>query len=107
LKPLAFRGSMNLRRVNKVNSLVKEFIEEIDGKADFSGDPAFPIVYGRLDRDYPKTLIIYGMYDVQPAEEKKWISPSRDFWTSSCSSQPSSIAYPVVWVRTWVRKKVI
>jgi len=42
------------------------------------GNPSSPIVFGRLDRGCPKTLIIYGMYDVQPAEESNWISPP--FW---------------------------
>ena len=55
--------------------LVKEFIEEIGGKVSFKGNPAYPIVYGQLDVGHPKTLIIYGMYDVQPAEETSWISP--------------------------------
>jgi acetylornithine deacetylase/succinyl-diaminopimelate desuccinylase-like protein len=50
-------------------------IEELGGKVAFWGNPSFPIVYGRLDKGYPKTLIIYGMYDVQPAEEPTWMSP--------------------------------
>ena len=54
---------------------VKNFIEDIGGEVSFRGDPSFPIVYGRLDRGLDKTLIIYGMYDVQPAEESTWISP--------------------------------
>ena len=54
---------------------IKNFIEEIGGKVSFQGDPSFPIVYGRLDRGFDKTLVIYGMYDVQPAEEPTWISP--------------------------------
>lgn len=55
--------------------MIRKYIETIGGTVSFEGDPSFPIVYGRLDRGYPKTLIIYGMYDVQPAEEKKWMSP--------------------------------
>ena len=51
-------------------------IEEVGGKVAFWGNPSFPIVYGRLDKGYPKTLIIYGMYDVQPAEEPNWVSPA-------------------------------
>lgn len=53
-------------------ALVKELIAGIGGKAEFCGDPAFPIVYGKVDAGKPKTLIIYGMYDVQPVEETKW-----------------------------------
>jgi len=39
------------------------------------GDPSFPIVYGNVDGASPKTLIVCGMYDVQPAEETQWMSP--------------------------------
>jgi acetylornithine deacetylase/succinyl-diaminopimelate desuccinylase-like protein len=54
---------------------VKEFIEEIGGEVRYCGDQDFPIVFGKVDRGNPKTLIIYGMYDVQPVEEHKWTSP--------------------------------
>jgi acetylornithine deacetylase/succinyl-diaminopimelate desuccinylase-like protein len=54
---------------------VRHFIEGLGGRVVFWGNPSFPIVYGHLDRGYPTTLIIYGMYDVQPAEEPSWISP--------------------------------
>jgi len=55
--------------------IVKTFIEEIGGEASLWGDPQYPVVFGRYDRGFPKTLIIYGMYDVQPAEEPDWITP--------------------------------
>jgi len=54
---------------------VRSFIEEIGGEVSLWGNPFSPIVFGRLDRGHPRTLIIYGMYDVQPAEEPNWISP--------------------------------
>ncbi len=55
--------------------LIKSFIEEIGGEAIFWENTGHPIVFGRLDRGAPRTLIIYGMYDVQPADEPTWISP--------------------------------
>lgn len=55
--------------------MVKGFIEEIGGEASFEGNPSFPIVSGRANGSSSKTLVIYGMYDVQPAEEERWISP--------------------------------
>ena len=58
--------------------LVKSFIEELGGEACLWGNPDFPIVFGRLDQQAPKTLVIYGMYDVQPAEESGWITPPFD-----------------------------
>jgi len=54
------------------------FVETIGGKASCWGNASFPIVYGILDVGAKKTLIIYGMYDVQPAEEARWISPPFD-----------------------------
>jgi acetylornithine deacetylase/succinyl-diaminopimelate desuccinylase-like protein len=54
---------------------VKSFIEEIGGKATLWGHAEYPIVFGRLDKGAPRTLLIYGMYDVQPADEQTWISP--------------------------------
>lgn len=55
--------------------IVGDFIEEIGGSVEFSGADGFPIVYGKVAGATPKTLIIYGMYDVQPVEEGEWISP--------------------------------
>ncbi len=48
--------------------ILRGFTEDIGGTVYCEGDPDFPIVYGRLDRGRPGNLIIYGMYDVQPAE---------------------------------------
>lgn len=55
--------------------IVKSYIEEIGGEVCLWGDSLFPIVFGRYERGFSKTLIIYGMYDVQPADESDWISP--------------------------------
>jgi acetylornithine deacetylase/succinyl-diaminopimelate desuccinylase-like protein len=61
--------------IRETADLVKGFIQELGGEASLQGDPSFPIVFGRLNGRSDKTLIVYGMYDVQPAEERKWISP--------------------------------
>lgn len=61
--------------IRETAQIVREFIHEIGGEAKFEGSEDFPIVYGRVHTGSPKTLIIYGMYDVQPAEEQKWTSP--------------------------------
>jgi acetylornithine deacetylase/succinyl-diaminopimelate desuccinylase-like protein len=54
---------------------VRGFIEKLGGEVTLWGNPSFPIVFGRLNGNSQKTLIVYGMYDVQPAEEDKWLSP--------------------------------
>jgi acetylornithine deacetylase/succinyl-diaminopimelate desuccinylase-like protein len=61
--------------IRETAAMVKAYIEEIGGRVRLCGDPAFPIVFGRLDQGAEATLVIYGMYDVQPADEPNWISP--------------------------------
>lgn len=57
--------------------MTKGFIEKLGGTAKIVKTDGWPVVYGELDADAKKTLIIYGMYDVQPVEEEKdmWIAP--------------------------------
>ena len=55
--------------------MVRRYIERIGGKVEFWGDEEAPIVFGRADVGAPRTLIVYGMYDVQPAEEPGWKRP--------------------------------
>jgi acetylornithine deacetylase/succinyl-diaminopimelate desuccinylase-like protein len=64
--------------VRETAQIVQSFIEEIGGEVTLWGDPSAPIVFGRLDKRAPRTLIIYGMYDVQPADEPTWMSPPFD-----------------------------
>ena len=54
---------------------IGRFIEGLGGNVSFWGNPSFPVIYGRLNANAEKTLIIYGMYDVQPADENNWITP--------------------------------
>ncbi len=61
--------------IQETARLVGSRIEALGGRVELAGTPEFPLVYGRIDAGTPRTLIIYGMYDVQPAEEKGWKSP--------------------------------
>lgn len=61
--------------IRETAAVVKGFVEELGGAVRYGGTEDFPIVYGRVDAGRPKTLIVYGMYDVQPVEEAKWTSP--------------------------------
>ena len=61
--------------IRETAEIVGDFISEIGGSVQYCGDEKFPIVYGKVDLGKPKTLIIYGMYDIQPVEEHKWGSP--------------------------------
>ncbi len=55
--------------------MVRGYIEKVGGRVEFWGEAEAPIVFGRVDAGAPRTLIIYGMYDVQPAEEPGWKAP--------------------------------
>jgi acetylornithine deacetylase/succinyl-diaminopimelate desuccinylase-like protein len=57
---------------------IKDILNDLGADVSLWGNPSFPIVYSRLNADAEKALIIYGMYDVQPAEERNWISPPFD-----------------------------
>jgi len=61
--------------IGETAQLVRGFVEEIGGTVRYAGNEDFPIIYGKVEADRPKTLIIYGMYDVQPVDEHKWSSP--------------------------------
>jgi acetylornithine deacetylase/succinyl-diaminopimelate desuccinylase-like protein len=64
--------------IRETAEMVGSYIEAIGGSVELWGDPSFPIVFGQLEGKSPETLIVYGMYDVQPADEANWISPPFD-----------------------------
>lgn len=52
--------------------LVAEHIREAGGEAEVVPTPGWPVVYGHVDVGAPKTLLVYGMYDVQPVLGETW-----------------------------------
>ncbi|MGH3148164.1 MAG: M20/M25/M40 family metallo-hydrolase [Rubrobacter sp.] len=56
---------------------VAELIESAGGTADIVPTAGHPAVLGRIEGDGP-SLLRYGMYDVQPADEPGWSSPPFD-----------------------------
>ncbi|HEY9723962.1 MAG TPA: hypothetical protein V6D47_18315, partial [Oscillatoriaceae cyanobacterium] len=55
--------------------MVKAMIEAAGGKAHLVETRRHPLVYGEIDRGKPRTLLIYGMYDVQPVGNQCWRVP--------------------------------
>lgn len=57
--------------------LLKEWLEELGcGRVEaVKPDFFWPIVYGEYDAGAEKTVIVYGMYDIQPVEEQLWEVP--------------------------------
>ena len=56
-------------------ALVRDKIVALGGEAQIVPTPLHPVVWGRIDAGKPRTLLYYGMYDVQPVvgEERDWI----------------------------------
>jgi acetylornithine deacetylase/succinyl-diaminopimelate desuccinylase-like protein len=55
--------------------LVRRMIVSAGGSARLVRTPGHPVVVGAIDAGRPRTLLIYGMYDVQPVEGEDWIVP--------------------------------
>jgi acetylornithine deacetylase/succinyl-diaminopimelate desuccinylase-like protein len=55
--------------------MVRGLIKGVGGEAQIVPTEGHPIVYGELSAGQPKTLLIYGMYDVQPVEGEDWLVP--------------------------------
>jgi acetylornithine deacetylase/succinyl-diaminopimelate desuccinylase-like protein len=58
--------------VETANRLVA-MIQALGGTAEAVPTPGHPVVYGEIDSGAERTLLIYGMYDVMPADEPGWI----------------------------------
>jgi acetylornithine deacetylase/succinyl-diaminopimelate desuccinylase-like protein len=54
---------------------VKRFVQDTGGEAKVVPTKGHPVVYGELMLGKPKTLLVYGMYDVMPVEGEEWVVP--------------------------------
>jgi acetylornithine deacetylase/succinyl-diaminopimelate desuccinylase-like protein len=52
--------------------LVAAKIREAGGEAEVVPTPGYPVVFGEINAGAPKTLVVYGMYDVQPVVGETW-----------------------------------
>ncbi|MBM4035220.1 MAG: M20/M25/M40 family metallo-hydrolase [Planctomycetes bacterium] len=53
---------------------LQAYVEELGGESELAGRPEAPIVFARFAAGKPKTLLAYGMYDVQPVAGQAWTS---------------------------------
>ncbi|NOZ27076.1 MAG: M20/M25/M40 family metallo-hydrolase [Chloroflexi bacterium] len=53
-------------------ALVADLIREAGGQAEIVPTPGYPVVFGEINVGAPKTLLVYGMYDVQPVVGETW-----------------------------------
>jgi acetylornithine deacetylase/succinyl-diaminopimelate desuccinylase-like protein len=61
--------------MREMADLVAGSIRELGGSAEVVATPGWPVVYGELDQGAPRTLLLYGMYDVQPVVGEEWLVP--------------------------------
>lgn len=61
--------------IKEMAELVVRHLQGLGAQARIIPTDGHPVVYGELDFGAPKTLVIYGMYDVQPVEGETWMVP--------------------------------
>jgi acetylornithine deacetylase/succinyl-diaminopimelate desuccinylase-like protein len=55
--------------------LLRRWLEAEGASVSYHGPEERPIVFGEWNVGAPKTLLVYGMYDVQPVLGQKWSTP--------------------------------
>jgi acetylornithine deacetylase/succinyl-diaminopimelate desuccinylase-like protein len=55
--------------------LVADHIERLGGTTELISTAGYPVVYGHIDAGASRSVLVYGMYDVQPVAEEKWLVP--------------------------------
>jgi acetylornithine deacetylase/succinyl-diaminopimelate desuccinylase-like protein len=58
--------------ITDMAGLVARTIRDVGGSAEVVPTEGHPVVLGRLDAGARRTLLFYGMYDVQPVEGEAW-----------------------------------
>jgi acetylornithine deacetylase/succinyl-diaminopimelate desuccinylase-like protein len=53
----------------------RAIVDDLGGTAAVHETTGHPIVLGRVDVGAERTLLVYGMYDVQPVEGEEWLVP--------------------------------
>lgn len=62
--------------IQEMAELVASKVKELGGEAEVVPTEGHPVVYGHVDVGAPSTLLVYGMYDVQPVTGEVWrVSP--------------------------------
>jgi acetylornithine deacetylase/succinyl-diaminopimelate desuccinylase-like protein len=59
--------------MTEMADLVVQQVEMLGGNGEVVPTAGYPVVYGEVNVGAPRTLLIYGMYDVQPVEGENWL----------------------------------
>src|SRR4051812_15204668 len=54
---------------------LRAWLEARGGAVTYHGDPTRPILLAEWNVGAPRTLLMYGMYDVQPVDGQVWSTP--------------------------------
>jgi acetylornithine deacetylase/succinyl-diaminopimelate desuccinylase-like protein len=72
---LRIRSTRDGLNLNVAARWVAEFLRSLGARPELVGPENAPVVFARLDAGRPKSLLVYGMYDVQPVDDQDWSSP--------------------------------
>lgn len=61
--------------VRQTAELLRGWMEACGGRVRFYGRESHPIVFAEWNVGAPRTLLVYGMYDVQPVDDQVWTTP--------------------------------
>jgi len=61
--------------VRAAADLLTTWLKERGAQVGYFGRDSHPIVYAEWNVGAPKTLLVYGMYDVQPVDDQIWKTP--------------------------------
>jgi acetylornithine deacetylase/succinyl-diaminopimelate desuccinylase-like protein len=61
--------------MKEMAALVASSIQELGGRSEVVATSGWPVVYGEINAGAPRTMLLYGMYDVQPVAGEDWIVP--------------------------------
>ncbi|MBL8056740.1 MAG: M20/M25/M40 family metallo-hydrolase [Anaerolineales bacterium] len=77
------------RGVRETADLLRGWLNERGARVEYFGRPSHPIVYAEWDVGAPKTLLVYGMYDVQPVDDQVWTTPpfAAEIWDHPAGGQ--------------------
>lgn len=60
--------------MKEMADLLQEELKDLGcSRVSLQETEGYPVVFGHLDEGQEKTILLYGMYDVQPVEGEEWI----------------------------------
>jgi acetylornithine deacetylase/succinyl-diaminopimelate desuccinylase-like protein len=61
--------------VRAAADLLRGWLAALGARVEYFGRESHPVIYAEWNVGAPKTLLVYGMYDVQPVDGQAWTTP--------------------------------